>query len=282
MDPRRAAVSRRNRRKVGGLRILPDLEAMRNAFACVGLIVLAGCFTLIVVPDSELPWLRSAPPHPPSELPTVVIDPGHGGNDDGASAYGLKEKDLTLAIALKVEAALKSYNFPTLMTRRNDCYVPLSERVEMANRIENSIFVSIHLNSDYRSAAGGVETFYSREKAPAAADWSWIGFFNRKAAKPADTGEVLAGFIQTSLVIKTDLPNRGIKSRSLFVTRNVCNPAVLVETGFISNAIEAALLRNDDYRQRLAAAIAEGILSYQKTRDQPVEEPPERLVKVFR
>lgn len=257
---------------------LAETSKVRNTFACVGLIVLAGCFTFVVVPDSEVSWLRPPPPPRAEGLPTVVIDPGHGGNDEGASANGLKEKNLTLDIALRLEKALQSYNFPTVVTRRVDQYVPLAARVEMANRLDNAIFVSIHFNSNRSSTVGGVETFYSVSKVRPDSDWSWVGVFNRDPPPSEKTGEILAGFIQASLVTKTDLRNRGIKSSGLFVTRRTSGPAVLVESGFISNSLEAALLKNADYRQRLAAAIAEGVLSYQKTRPRAMP-TPNSLVK---
>ena len=111
---------------------------------CVGLIVLAGSLTFVVVPDDE----RPADPPPPSVevLPTVVLDPGHGGRDDGARNGGLVEKHLTLDVALRLEKVLQEFGFPTLLTRRDDTYKRLSERTAVGNQVANSIFVSIHFN----------------------------------------------------------------------------------------------------------------------------------------
>ena len=89
---------------------------------------------------------------------------------------------------------------------------------------------------------------------------------------------VLVGFIQASLVLRLDAINRGIKSRELDVVRHTRCPAVLVEGGFINNALEARLISIGEYRQRIASAVAEGIMSYQKTRPQPVA-PPAKLAK---
>lgn len=238
---------------------------------CVGLIVLAGCFTFIVVPDDELAIekrlpLRSSMTAP---LPTVVIDPGHGGNDGGGSGNGLLEKEVTLDVSLRLEKMLRTYNFPTVLTRRDDRYVALNERVAIANKHDDSLFVSIHFNKSRTSTVAGIETFYADEKVPPEHEWTWIGFFSKPAAPPVDDGETLAGFIQASLVMKMDPSNRGIKSKCLYVVRHTRAPAALVEGGFISNPLEAQLLKNADYRDRLAAAVAEGIVNYQKTRPLP-------------
>ena len=93
---------------------------------CVGLVVLGGCLTFIVAPD-EGPTLESRLSSALNPtFATVVIDPGHGGNDEGARGGGLKEKDLTLDLALRVEKLLGTFNFPTVLTRRDDTYVSLS------------------------------------------------------------------------------------------------------------------------------------------------------------
>ena len=231
---------------------------------CVGLVVLVGCFTFIIVPEAERPtepkFLRTA-----GTLPTIVIDPGHGGNDDGARGHGLREKDETLDVALRLDQLLKNAHFPTALTRREDVYVSLPERVAIANRFEDSIFVSIHFNQSGAGSADGVETYYADLKTPPEQEWTWVGFFNRPHPASDDNGETLAGFVQAAVVTRLNVPNRGIKGRSLYVVRNTRNPAVLVEGGFISNSLEAQMLTNADYRNRLAAAVAEGIVNYVKS-----------------
>jgi N-acetylmuramoyl-L-alanine amidase len=252
---------------------------MKNAMPCVGLVVLAGCLTFIVAPD-EGPSLDSQIEATLNPFPTVVLDPGHGGRDDGARANGLVEKALSLDVALRVEKILKPFNFPVIVTRRDDTYVSLEDRAAVANRLENALFVSIHFNHAPDRASSGVETFYASEKIPPEAAWTWVGFFNKPEVAP-DDGETLAGFIQTALVMRTDAINRGIKSRELYVVRHTRCPAVLVEGGFINNPLEARLISNNDYRERLARSIAEGIMSYQKTRPQPTPAPT-KLAKAVR
>ena len=160
---------------------------------------------------------------------------------------------------------MQRFNFPTVLTRRDDHYVALSERVAVANKISNAVFVSIHFNSSSVSGVGGVESFFADQKLPPSQGWTWVGLFNRAEDDSLDNGETLAGYIQASLVSHMEVANRGIKGRALYVVRHTRCPAVLVEAGFISNPIENQLLRDAQYRQRLANAIAEGIMSYEKT-----------------
>jgi len=250
---------------------------MRNTMPCVGLVVLVGSLTFVITPDEE----PSKPKHYTASgkeaLPLIVIDAGHGGKDVGARNNGLVEKDLTLDLARRVDKRLQSLGFGTVMTRNDDSYVSLAERAVVGNQYDNALFVSLHFNQG-GGVASGVETFYETEKVPPEAAWTWIGFFNKSDPSRFESGETLAGYIQTALVLRTEATNRGIKARDLYVVRHVRAPAVLIEAGFLSNAVEARLLGNGEYRERLATAIVEGVMSYVKSRPQPTE--PSRLVKL--
>ncbi|MCE9610207.1 MAG: N-acetylmuramoyl-L-alanine amidase [Chthoniobacter sp.] len=246
---------------------------VQNALPCVGLVVLAGCLTFIVAPDDE-PSAESRLASTLGSLPTVVIDPGHGGNDDGARSHGLREKDLSLDLALRVEKLLRSYSFPAVLTRREDTFMTLPERTAVANRIENAIFVSLHFNHSRDSSATGVETFYATEKVPPESSWAWVGFVSKPEPVSTDIGADLAGYIQTALVTRTNAANRGIKQRELYVVRHTRCPAVLVEGGFLNNVLDARLIANGEYLDRLAQAIVEGVITYQKNRPPPVAPPP--------
>jgi N-acetylmuramoyl-L-alanine amidase len=237
---------------------------------CVGLIVLGGCLTFIVAPD-EQPYFESlSAPH--AGFPTVIIDPGHGGQDEGARGNGLVEKELTLDVATRAEKLLKQFGFPTILTRTGDTYVGLPERAAIANRIDNSIFVSIHFN--HASGGTGIETFYASQKIPPEAAWTWVGIFNKPTAIPTDNGEALAGFIQAAMVMRTEATNRGIRGRPLYVVRHTRCPAALVECGFISNSFEARLIANSEYRDRLARALTDGVMSYTRSRPRAPATPP--------
>ena len=272
----------RNHRKtaIGFPAVLCKAFRMKNAMPCVGLVVLAGCLTFIVAPDDG-PSIESQIEAALNPFPTVVIDPGHGGKDDGARGNGLSEKDLSLDVALRVEKILKPFNIPTVLTRRDDTFISLEERAAIANRLDNAMFVSIHFNHAHDRISTGVETFFAKEKVLPEASWTWVGYFNKQDAATLDNGETLAGFIQTSLVMRLDAVNRGIKGRPLYVVRHTRCPAVLVEGGFINNPLEAQLISNAEYRERIARAVAEGIMSYQKTRPRPVA-PPAKLAETGR
>jgi N-acetylmuramoyl-L-alanine amidase len=266
----------------------------RHGMPCVGLIVFLGCFTVMVTPDENfIPPPRSgAVTHlkggssgkevalaPPSTLlekvlpgdgkPTVIIDPGHGGIDDGTKYFGLAEKDVTLDVGERLNRILKGLGVATVMTRTDDVYVSLPDRAEIANMEagtnSNTVFVSIHFNQSAVESVDGIETYYADKKIPPPTDWTWVGFFSRPEDEELDRGENLAADVQSALVSRMMETNRGIKSRSLFVTRHTRMPAVLVEGGFLSNKIENQLLRNDTYRERIAQGIAAGIVTYVRT-----------------
>lgn len=261
--------------KRGGLRSLlcgragksgPDSRS-RTSLACVGLIVLAGCFTLVVVPDDS-PGFR----HPvcANRYPTIVIDAGHGGNDEGAKCRGVLEKTLTLELAFDLETALHERGFPTVLTRTEDRYVALSERVAVANNLESpALFISLHFNQGNGQSISGIETFYAAFKTPppSAKSWTWVGFFN--GPEKVDSGETLAADVQSALVAKTGARDRGIRARNLYVTRNTRVPAILIEGGFLTNLMEETLLQNDDYRKTLAEGIADGVDAWRQSQPKP-------------
>ena len=166
----------------------------------------------------------------------VVLDPGHGGRDEGTRWGGVSEKTLTLNIARRVERYLKDRGIQTAMTRRSDVYRSLEGRASVANGFRRSIFVSIHCNADPQRAARGIETFYCGTR-----------------------GARLASSIHRSLDNRTSTPNRGLKCNGFTVLRRTTCPAALVECGFLSSRSERGLLTTAAYQDRIARAIADGI-----------------------
>jgi N-acetylmuramoyl-L-alanine amidase len=248
----------------------------RLGMPCVGLILFLGSFTFIVAPDENFaPFPRAMPADAMREAaaangpPMVVIDPGHGGIDDGTKYFGLAEKTLTLDVAGRLDALLRAARVQTVLTRREDVYVSLPRRAEIANQAwetdHNIIFVSIHFNQSAVGYVDGIETYYADQKIPLATDWTWVGFFQNSDDDSLDRGTALAADIQGALTTRMQAINRGIKSRSLYVTRHTRMPAVLVECGFLSNKIENQLLRDDSYRDRIAQGIETGIMAYVQT-----------------
>lgn len=172
----------------------------------------------------------------------VVIDAGHGGTDCGATRAGIKESDITLNVALRLEAILKQKGYKVYMTRRSDQTVSLQERVDIAEGKDEDVFVSIHVNSSENTSPVGTETHYYHQ-------YSYD----------------LAKCIQAELAKNvTESPNRGLIKSRFYVINHTTKPAVLVEIGFISNEKERMQLVSADRQQRTAKAIAEGVMNYFK------------------
>lgn len=171
---------------------------------------------------------------------TVVLDPGHGGHDRGGiPGQRHCEKDLTLDLAKRVRSCLTEAGLQTVMTRRSDTFVSLRDRVAMANRCSNAVFVSLHFNSAARVGAHGFEVFYCR----------------------GSTAAALAQAIHGKLANVVPFDDRGVKSRRFYVIRKARVPAVLVESGFLTNPGEGAKCATVEYRQKLARAIAAAIIA---------------------
>lgn len=237
-----------------------------RAMHSVGLLIILGTFLVIATPDPPPGQpLHSTAPWPP----VIILDPGHGGNDNGARANGIKEKLLTLDLALRVEKLLQKNSLTVILTRRSDRYVSLAERAKLANSHPHGVFVSIHANQFHDSSVGGVQSFYTSRKLEPQWTWTWTGFFNPPAVAPPDDSEELAAYLQTSLTDQLGEPNRGIKKQDFYVIRKVYSDAALVEVGFISNPMEAQLFKNIDYRNRTARAIAEGIEEFVLSKKPP-------------
>lgn len=167
----------------------------------------------------------------------VVVDPGHGGADGGTSWHGLLEKTLTLDVAKRLETILRDNGVTTVMTRRYDKTVSLDERAIMANRFPNALLVSIHFNAIRLPAISGFETFYR-------------GAMSKEIAQS----------IQDSLKSHVPGVNRGITYQDFAVLTRTKGPAVLIECGFLSNEEEAKRCNTAAHRQKLAEAIARGVL----------------------
>ena len=246
---------------------LPFGRALQKTAAFMGLVLMTASFVWMVsMPGPKSPPSNGSSLAPPGSVSTVVLDPGHGGQDSGAVIGNILEKDLTLDVAQRVDRLLQAEGMSTQMTRCDDNYVSLADRTRFTNGVQNCIFVSIHFNEGERPVASGVETYYAdHQTVPLPTLVSWIPFLpNGLSDSPNLKSQSLAGFIQEALVTRTHSMDRGAKPEQFFVIRNVTHPAVLVEGGFLSNKEDLAKLANADYRETLAGAIAEGILHYRE------------------
>ncbi|HYZ72907.1 MAG TPA: N-acetylmuramoyl-L-alanine amidase [Chthoniobacterales bacterium] len=188
---------------------------------------------------------------------TVLIDPGHGGKDNGGTSGRLapfqKEKDLTLDTAKRVRDELKRAGLRTLMTREDDHFVELDDRVAMGNRLgAGAILVSIHYNATGSSRPNGVQTFF------------WHA-----------NSHGLATRIQQAVVNGTGETNNGVIRRRLRLTRNPDIPCVLCECAYLTNPAENAKVAQDNYRQLVANGIANGILQQYRLGDEGIPPVPE-------
>ncbi len=243
-------------------------QAIRNVLGVTGLLLMIVSLVWISFHQEKRPpvYRESKAAHPQTSKPfaVVVLDPGHGGQDSGAMVGGVMEKDLTLDVARRVDRLLESEGVATLLTRLGDSYVSLADRAAFGNRVNDGIFISIHFNEDNKPVASGVETYYAAHQLNSGSTFaSWLPFFSRPPSNsPKPESQSLAGFIQQALVARTRSIDRGTQAKQFFVIANVTSPAVLIEGGFITNKDELSKLASEDYRDQLAAAVAEGILRY--------------------
>lgn len=198
-------------------------------------------------------------------LPLVFIDPGHGGEDSGAisAKTGLKEKDLVLDISKRLGSRLADKGLNVAYSRTEDVFASLDERSDMAAASNSTIFVSIHANTSASATACGIETF---SLALAGCDsTSGDSKISRKewSGNACDDSNSILGFcIQSAINTARGDADRGLRHARFQVLRRAPCPAVLIECGFLSNASENTSLESARYRERLAAAIAAGIMDF--------------------
>ncbi len=203
-------------------------------------------------------------------LETVVIDPGHGGHDSGARNRVSLEKNLNLQVAQALKRKLQRHGYRVVMTRETDRFLSLQERVQVANRYNNAVFVSLHFN-DGSASANGIETF---TLAPAGTSSTMSRNIRREslAGNAQDSFNIaLATAVQGQLIrgsaarSKGMRPfDRGIKRARYSVLCTIRHPAILVECGFMSNRREAMLAKTPSYQDYLAEAICAGICVYKR------------------
>lgn len=197
-------------------------------------------------------------------IKTIVIDPGHGGHDAGAvSSYAI-EKNCNLSVGLKLKAKLEKAGFRVVMTRSSDTFLTLGQRVAIANRTPDSLFVSIHHNSG-RRAASGIETFTLAPRGTTS-PFARTRRTEELAGNNQDSENIaLATAIHSRAIKNTQASDRGIQRARFTVLCTIQRPAVLFECGFVTNPEEGTLLTSDAYQHKLADSICAGIISYCQT-----------------
>lgn len=197
---------------------------------------------------------------------TVILDPGHGGEDGGAvGANNVYEKDLNLAIAKDVESYLKMNGISVMCTRDRDILLydktvdykgrkkmlDLAARLKISRETENSIFVSIHMNSFPKAQYSGLQVYYSPND-PSSADLALlIQNDTRSFLQPTNSRKIKAA------------------TSGIYLLDRITTPAVLVECGFLSNTAECALLSDEKYRQRLSLVLANAVAEFVNLQTNP-------------
>ena len=232
------------------------------------------------------------------KLDTIVLDAGHGGKDPGTSGRkGTKEKDIALDIVKRIGMLLeKNTKLKVIYTRREDVFVPLWKRTEMANESNGKMFISIHLNSSPNKTAYGFETYLLRPGMTE--DAIEVAFRENEVIKLEDRSkdkykdlsgeklimatmaqsifmkesEELAAMVQEEMGKKVKSKNRGVKQAGFHVLIDATMPNVLIEAGYLTNANEERNLRNSKYRQTIANSIYRAIVKFRYSREQYLSE----------
>lgn len=244
----------------------------------------------------------------------VTLDAGHGDHDYGAVYNGHIEKNINLAITLKVGKILeRNSTIDVIYTRKNDIFIDLIERANIANRADANIFVSIHCNANKNTVADGTETYVmgmsknasnleaaKRENSVVTLEkdykQKYQGFDINKPETMLGMTIMQEEFIENSIALAGKIQDRfvqdlgkksrggGVKQAPYMVLHKAYMPRVLIETGFISNPVEGAKLDSEEGQQEIAEAIAQAILSYKKdffdggdSIEAPIEKPSQRI-----
>jgi N-acetylmuramoyl-L-alanine amidase len=229
---------------------------------------------------------KSKPARKPavSKIRRIVVDPGHGGHDPGATGpNGIMEKDVVLAIGLKLRELLKDdLGLDVVMTRTTDVFIPLEERTAIANKVNADLFLSVHANAAPNHSASGIETYYlnlakTEKAAQLAAKENGTSLekvsvlqailFDLMANYKLNDSAHLADEVQKSLHKKvrsrhSDVKNLGVKQGPFYVLVGATMPSILVETAFVSNIQEESRLKDPAYQEMTAEGIMDGVRGY--------------------
>jgi N-acetylmuramoyl-L-alanine amidase len=251
-----------------------------------------------VEPHSPLPVLSGKPLAPAANstgkfsvarqlglgVSRIVIDPGHGGHDPGATAFSVSEAELVLDVALRLETLLQQQGIEVVLTRRTNDYLSLEERTNIVNRESADLFLSIHANASANATVRGIETYFlnfalnrqaervaARENAASEKTMNSLPGIIKAITLNSKLNESrdFAALIQRSLVrgltpSNSALKDLGVKQAPFMVLIGASMPSVLAEIAFVTNRQEARLLKSPAYRQKIAESLLSGILKYQQ------------------
>ncbi len=196
---------------------------------------------------------------------TVVLDAGHGGQDSGAVGALGREKQYTLDVVLRARALLLAAGFQVKMTRVTDVFIPLEQRAAFANRHPDGLFVSVHFNKSNTYGGTGIETYALAPRGVPSMDEDSLRYsdFKINPGNACDAQNIaFAAAMHSALCRRLPLPDRGIKRARFVVIKNIRIPGVLIEGGFLSNASDARMIANGEFRQRMAQSILDAVQAY--------------------
>jgi len=211
------------------------------------------------------PVLRPQKIRNAEKIDTIVLDPGHGGHDNGATSLYGNEKSFTLDVANRTRMILMQAGYKVVMTRNNDTFIPLGDRVRIANQYPNALFISIHFNSG--GSGTGLETYTLAPRGVPSmmADGPRISDLDPCTGNINDPANIaLATATHASLVVRSRMFDRGIKRARFVVIRDIAIPGVLIEGGFLSNDSDARVIATPVYRQQMAASILQAVQNYRR------------------
>ena len=199
-------------------------------------------------------------------LKTIMIDPGHGGSDPGAKGPVKSEKQVNLEISKKLQKALEALGFEVIMTRTGDTFPSLQDRSKLCQKIKPDLYISIHCNSSENKTVKGIETFLMTPcGAPSSSD-SKPQLIKTEVNEFDQNSYRLAYEVQKALIKNfPGTSDRGVKHARFYVLKNATCPAILIETGFISNPQEGKEMASDLYQVKVMDAILNGMAEYLST-----------------
>lgn len=204
---------------------------------------------------------------------TVVIDAGHGGKDTGTSneRLGFEEKGFALEVAKTLKRLLEAEGFIVLMTRTEDTFIPLPERPTFANKHKADFFVSVHFNAIANPAIAGAETYIytPQNQRSTGADKRQRSDSEAHPGHGNNPWNAILGYrVHRRIIADMKSFDRGLKRARFVVLRDLNCPGILVEGGYLSNDAEARQIASPEWRERLAKAIAGGIVEYRDLLEQ--------------
>lgn len=240
--------------------------------------------TALAFPASAMNPASPLPPAPNQPMAPVILDPGHGGGDEGAIVRGVREKDLALVFARKLKARLaRNADLPVVMTRDTDRYVTLDDRLVDSVDQSGSIFVSLHLNQvKGKKASGAIVYSYGAEKLR---KWRKRRFPSvpPMPAPPRGQADDSARLARTfSRALRADGFKAEAARSDYYVLKNPAAPSVLIELGYLNNPDEAAKLTDGAYQDRMVESLAKAIEEYATSRSLRIEAPAPTKVAVKR